>query len=140
MGHEFLCPPNSDDTIALYAWQEEDPIFVGHISRTIGHWQDSIDVQLTPSPEYYKSPEKQPDKFLLRFPLDLICLSAVQSLIHRFRLRLDRQLRVDKCFDHLIPVYYFPTLVPGTNEVYLRPLTSYDIPITSFVITVPYLP
>jgi len=90
MGHEFTRPPGINKTVALYAWNQEKPIFVGHLSRVVGHWEDSMDIRLTPSPTYYKKAEKIPDTFLLHIPLDLICLTAVQSVIHRFHLRLDQ--------------------------------------------------
>jgi len=139
-GHEFTCLPGINETVVLYAWNQEKPIFVGHPSQVVGHWEDSMDVRLTPSPTYYKKAEKIPDTFLLCILLDLICLTTVQSVIHQFHLRLDRQLRVDKCPDYFLPVYYYPTIVPKTNEVHFRPLVSYDIPSTSIVVTIPIYP
>jgi len=136
MGHEFTCLPGINKTVALYAWNQEKPIFVGHPSRVVGHWKDSVDVWLTSPPTYYTKAEKIPDTFLLHIPLDLICLTAVQSVIHQFPLWLDQWLRVDKCPDYFLPVYYYPTIISKTNEVHFRPLVSYDIPSTSVVVTI----
>ena len=90
-----LLAPSISKTVALYAWNQEKPIFVGHPSRVVEHRKDSMDVRLTPSPTYYKKAKKIPDTFLLHIPLDLICLTAVQLVIHQFHLRIDQRLRVD---------------------------------------------
>ena len=40
-------PPHNDSSVALYAWDHEEPMFIGDFGCIIEHWGDYVNISLS---------------------------------------------------------------------------------------------
>ena len=45
--HEYMHPPHNDSSVALYAWDHEEPMFIGDFGCIIEHWGDYVNISLS---------------------------------------------------------------------------------------------
>ena len=107
IGHEYTRPPHNDSSVALYAWDHEEPVFIGHFGHIVEHWEDCVDISVHPFLDYYSYPTIVPQTYLLRIPVDLLQLSAMQTVIRNFYLRLFPRTRVEKFPPHTYPYFFY---------------------------------
>ena len=81
IGHEYTRPPHNNSSVALYAWDHQEPVFIGHFGRIVEHWEDCVDISVHPSLDYYSYSTIVPQTYLLHIPVDLLQLSAMQTVI-----------------------------------------------------------
>ena len=105
--HEYMHPPHNNSSIALYTWDYEEPVFIGHFGCIVEHWEDCVDISVHPSLDYYSYPTIIPQTYLLCIPVDLLQLSAMQTVIRNFHLCLFPRTHVEKFTPYIYPYFFY---------------------------------
>ena len=135
--HEYMRPPHNGSSIALHAWGHEEPVFIGHFGHIVEHWEDCVDISIHPSLDYYSYPTIVPQTYLLRIPMDLLQLSAMQTVIRNFHLRLFPRTHIEKFPPHTYPYFFYQTKLAGSQKrIGLIPLDIYKVVFPSTFITI----